>query len=236
MSDFLLPTHYKCCNTQSAGEYYSDKQITHPPKVWAHQDLRRLACRLSDNKTDVAAHLALSDYDTQVTACVLLALTNEACPKLLLTKRSLSLSSHAGEVSLVGGRRDKTDTSTVHTALREAFEEVRLPCDKVSVIGYLPLQVSAKGLFVRPVVGLIDPSVIDELVPCADEIARLFWGDLEEFKKAPTDHTVAYADCVMHTPAWRIQGEVVWGLTGRVIASLLAVGFGVHYEWYYSSS
>lgn len=233
MSDFLLPTHYRYCDSQSTGERYSDKQITHPPKAWAHQDLRLLAYHLSDNKIDVAARSALSDYDTQVTACVLLALTNEACPKLLLTKRSSNLSSHAGEVSLVGGRRDKTDTSTVHTALREAFEEVRLPCDRVSIIGYLPLQVSAKGLFVRPVVGLIDPSVSDELMPSADEIARLFWGNLDEFKKVPTDYTVAYADCVMRTPAWQIQGEMVWGLTGRVIASLLAIGFGVHYEWYY---
>ena len=32
---------------------------------------------------------------------------------------------------------------------------------------------------------------------------------------------------------WQVDGEPVWGLTGRVIASLLETGFDRQLEWYY---
>jgi hypothetical protein len=35
------------------------------------------------------------------------------------------------------------------------------------------------------------------------------------------------------TPSWEVDGETVWGLTGKVIASLLETGFDRQLEWYY---
>ncbi len=35
------------------------------------------------------------------------------------------------------------------------------------------------------------------------------------------------------TPCWRVDGEVVWGLTGRILANLLEVGFDREIDWYY---
>ena len=75
-------------------------------------------------------------------AAVLIAITDEAQPKVLLTRRSAYLNSHAGEVSFPGGKRDPQDTSNIVVALREAQEETALNPFDVELIGDLPMQKS----------------------------------------------------------------------------------------------
>lgn len=175
-------------------------------------------------------------------ACVLIAMTDEPSPRLLLTRRSSHLKSHAGEVSFVGGKRDDTDKTSAEVALREAYEEVGLDGADVQVLGYLPMQLSKKGLLVRPVVASIKAQVMDKLHPNEDEIAKLFWLPFEVLFGSPVDwvfkretnHTTQ-----LHTPAWVYdcdddgEPEVIWGLTGRILASLMEIGFGVRHTWYY---
>jgi len=60
-------------------------------------------------------------------AAVLMAISQEATPQLLLTRRTAHLSSHAGQVAFPGGRQDAEDADSVAAALREAEEEVALP-------------------------------------------------------------------------------------------------------------
>ncbi|MDO4896609.1 MAG: CoA pyrophosphatase [Moraxella sp.] len=176
-------------------------------------------------------------------ACVLIVITDETEPKLLLTRRSNHLSSHAGEVSLVGGKCDETDLSSADVALREACEEVGLVEADADILGYLPMQISKKGLLVRPVVASILPDVVGRLTPSEDEIARLFWLPLDVLYATPVnvvfDRQIMHSTAKLHTPAWVYDRdddsmpEVVWGLTGRILASLMEIGFGVKWEWYY---
>ncbi len=70
-------------------------------------------------------------------AAVLIAITNEDDPKVLLTRRSVYLSNHAGEVSFPGGKRDPQDTSNIVVASREAYEETALNPFDVQL--YLPI-------------------------------------------------------------------------------------------------
>lgn len=173
---------------------------------------------------------------TNADAAVLVLITNEAQPKLLLTRRAAHLSSHAGEVSFAGGKHDKGDGNNVVTALREACEETALPPNKAQIVGQLPPQMSKKGLTVRPIVALVKPPIT--YVPELGEIARIFWGDFEKLITQPTcDYILPYSmggeTVQLKTPSWRVEGEVVWGLTGRILASLLEVGFDRHIDWYY---
>ena len=48
-------------------------------------------------------HLRFSTRKREAEAAVLIAITDEADPKVLLTRRSAYLSNHAGEVSFPGG-------------------------------------------------------------------------------------------------------------------------------------
>ena len=168
-------------------------------------------------------------------ASVLVAITNEQQPRLLLTRRAGHLNTHAGEVSFAGGKHEPADGSNVVTALREACEETALPPNQVQLLGQLPIQTSKSGMSVRPIVVLVAPALV--LVPELGEIARIFWADFETLIDQPLeeyaiDYPVDKQTMTLLTPSCRVDGETVWGLTGRIIASLLAVGFDRHIDWY----
>ncbi len=59
-------------------------------------------------------------------AAVLVPIIHGAEPGILLTKRTATLSTHAGQVAFPGGRIDPGEDA-VTAALREAQEEVGLP-------------------------------------------------------------------------------------------------------------
>lgn len=187
--------------------------------------------------TSRSARVLDSLYQTPVAdASILVAITHERHPKLLLTRRAAHMNSHAGEVSCVGGKHDAGDGNNVVTALREACEETALPPNKVQLLGQLPIQTSKSGMSVRPIVALIAPDLL--LVPELGEISRIFWADFETLLTQPTveyaiEYTMQDQTATILTPSWQVDGETVWGLTGRVIASLLETGFDRQLEWYY---
>ena len=109
-------------------------------------------------------------------AAVLIAITNEDDPKILLTRRSIYMNNHAGEVSFPGGKRDPQDTSNIVVALREAYEETALNPFDVQLIGDLPMQKARNGMLVKPVVGLIPPEV--QLIAQPSEIDRFLFASL----------------------------------------------------------
>lgn len=217
-----------------------DHKRTNPPSHFASEMLATLSHALTHyDGTDRYAHpYRQGRAEVQITASVLVLITNETTPRLLLTKRSQRLTAHAGEVSFVGGKRDETDTDTAHTALREACEEVGLDGADAHIIGYLPCQTAKSGSLVRPVVAVVAPDVAQALVGSADEIERVFWGELSHFIHTPPSEIVLNYDNQppFATPAWTVADETVWGLTGRIIANLVEIGFGVRYAWYYRLS
>ena len=116
-------------------------------------------------------------------AAVLVPITRTEQPELLLTLRASGLSTHGGEVAFPGGRRDPDDRDLVHTALREAEEEVGLPPGLVEVIGPLSPLVSRYGIHVTPIVGIVPDFV--EYQPNDSEIAAVFQVPLEFFRQDP---------------------------------------------------
>jgi 8-oxo-dGTP pyrophosphatase MutT (NUDIX family) len=76
---------------------------------------------------------------------------------LLLTQRTAHLHDHAGQISFPGGRVDAGDRDPVHTALREAAEEIGLTAAHVDVVGSLPTYLTVTGYSVTPVVAIVQP-------------------------------------------------------------------------------
>ena len=163
-------------------------------------------------------------------AAVLIAVTDEADPKILLTRRSLYLSNHAGEVSFPGGKRDPNDTSNIVVALREAYEETALNPFDVRLLGDLPMQKAKNGMLVKPVVGLIPPQV--QLIAQPTEIDRIFFASIEKLMQAPPiPYEVRYAHQSLYFPSMRVENEIVWGLTARMLISLFQYGLNYQKEW-----
>ena len=163
-------------------------------------------------------------------AAVLIAITNEENPKVLLTRRSVYLSNHAGEVSFPGGKRDPQDTSNIVVALREAYEETALNPFDVQLLGDLPMQKARNGMLVKPVVGLIPPEV--ELVAQPTEIDRIFFASLKQLMEVPAvPYEVRFAHQSLYFPSMRVENEIVWGLTARMLVALFQYGLDYHKEW-----
>lgn len=163
-------------------------------------------------------------------SAVLIALTDEISPKILYTLRASHMTHHAGEVAFAGGRREPYDHDNAATALREAFEETAILPEQVKVIGELPLHHAKSGMPVVPIVGVIPPNL--HLIPEAGEIARIFWGDLATLITQETvSYVKQYDDVLLESPAFMVEGETVWGLTGRMTANLLNVGFDRQIDW-----
>ena len=153
---------------------------------------------------------------------LILLFEREESLRVLLTTRSKNLRSHPGQTALPGGKYDGTDESLVATAVRptslaafcfadapytqyrEAFEEIALDLKspRLRTVTTLPPFISLKKLIVTPTVGLLtDPSVLDTLVPCEDEVDLIFDHPVEAF----LDPTIVAGESLspMGSEQWR---------------------------------
>lgn len=150
---------------------------------------------------------------------------------VLLTQRTDRLTDHPGQVSFPGGRAEPHDADAVHTALREADEEIGLPASHVEVLGTLPLYTTGTGFIVTPVVGLV--ADLPPLRADPGEVADIFEVPLD-FLMAPRHHRhhavtfdgVRREFLSMPWPAVPADGVVpigtryIWGATAGMLRNL----------------
>jgi 8-oxo-dGTP pyrophosphatase MutT (NUDIX family) len=166
------------------------------------------------------------DRSDLISAAVLLPITErDGRPHVLFTKKSASVPHHKGQFSFPGGIVEQRDGSRVETALREAWEEIRLPSEAVEVLGLLDdTETRATPFIITPVVGMVTDPV--EFVPDGREIERVI--------EVPLDTLVDPA--IFHAETWtrdgaphdvyfyQVSGEdVVWGATARIVKQFLEV-------------
>ncbi|WP_417517737.1 CoA pyrophosphatase [Minwuia sp.] len=104
---------------------------------------------------------------------------------VLLTRRTAHLSSHAGQISFPGGRKEAHDPSPEATALRETEEEVGIHRQKVELVGMLDIYRTVTNYAVTPVVGIVEPDFDPR--PDPYEVAEVFETPLE-FLLDPSNH------------------------------------------------
>jgi len=120
---------------------------------------------------EIAAELRFSARPPS-RAAVLIPIVQRAEPMVLLTERTMHLSTHSGQVAFPGGRADPGDIDATATALREAHEEVGLEAGATQVLGELPVYITGSSFIVSPVVALVQPDCV--LRPNPYEVARVF--------------------------------------------------------------
>ncbi len=91
---------------------------------------------------------------------------------ILLTQRTAHLTDHAGQISFPGGRIEERDRNPEEAALREAFEEVGLPPERVEPVGRLDDYETRTGFIIHPVVALVEPPF--PVNPDPFEVAEVF--------------------------------------------------------------
>lgn len=154
-------------------------------------------------------------------AAVLLPVVGGDEPALIFTLRTETLSSHKGQISFPGGSIDPGDADAAAAASREAHEEIGLDPGDVTVLGELdtfPTYVS--GYVVTPVVGWLDS--LPELVPNPAEVARVLVVPLSALTdEIRSDPGFVHEGRTYPTEAWLWEGNVIWGVTARVLRDFL---------------
>lgn len=171
------------------------------------------------------ATVAFDASGTKKESAVLLPIIKKEQPELILTLRAMHLSSHAGEVSFPGGKREKGDTDLLHTALREAYEEIALPSEKVEIIGALQPLLCKQKLTVNPYVGFVESDFA--LEANLDEVDSIFTVPLAYFQNAPqlVTHRVDHSQVDWYVPCYKYKQFVIWGLTAMMITELANIIF-----------
>jgi 8-oxo-dGTP pyrophosphatase MutT (NUDIX family) len=139
---------------------------------------------------------------------------------MLLTKRSSHLKHHPGQVAFPGGKVDDGDAGPDGAALREAWEEVGLPPDRVEILGHLPPHETITGFLVTPVVGLIRGA----FTPLPEA------GEVEEAFAVPVSHVLTPGNFAIEGRIWRGVRRryyavpwgpyYIWGATARILRGL----------------
>lgn len=148
---------------------------------------------------------------------------------LVLTERSHSMRSHAGQVSFPGGSIDPTDSGPVEAALREATEEVGLDPSGVEVVAELPaLYLPPSNFVVTPVLAWwarpSNISVVDR-----SEVASVLRAPLSELTDPARRFTVQHPSGFVG-PAFDVDGLLVWGFTAGLISKVLELA-GLERSW-----
>lgn len=185
----------------------------------------RLADQLRD-KLALPADQPLFDADDPrgppaepVPAAVLIAVTERPEPGVILTVRRPDLRTHAGQIAFPGGRIDPGESAT-QAALREAWEEVKLPPAAVEPVAELDEYRTVTGYGVTPVLATIPPDL--PLTPHDGEVADWF--------EAPLAHLLDEANHIYESVLfeglqrhyYRIEwnGRNIWGATAAMLVNL----------------
>lgn len=141
--------------------------------------------------------------------------------EVLLTQRASTMRRHRGQVAFPGGAVDPGDTGPIDTALREAYEETGLDRDGVQPVAVLPkLFVPPSRFDVTPVVAYwrtpSEVRVVDRSE--TERVVRVPMAELLD----PANRFLVRSTLGYQSPAFQVDGMLVWGFTGGVLAGLVA--------------
>ncbi len=139
---------------------------------------------------------------------------------------------HSGQIAFPGGKREEGDEDLIQTALREAWEEVGILPENVTVLGTLSeLYIPPSNFLVTPVMGIAHEQ--PKFVAQEAEVEKIIETDL----KLLTDPAIASIrpiyireDYRLDSPSFDIGGgPLIWGATAMMISELNELL--KHVEW-----
>lgn len=163
---------------------------------------------------------------------------------LLYEVRARTLRRQPGEVCFPGGLMEKGE-SPEDCALRETWEELAIPPERVRLLGRLDFIAHRANFLMQPVLGVVDSSALDRMAPSPAEVEEVFFVPLSHLLRTPP---IEYTYELVPTPAenfpyeiigipknyrWQNgrenvpvypwEGRAIWGLTGRITRNLISL-------------
>jgi len=158
----------------------------------------------------------------QETAAVAVIFRPEEEGLLLIKRADRQGDPWSGDIAFPGGRVEAEDLSFSAAASREALEEVGVDLAvDARFLGYMPpFQARRKGIWVVPSVFLITGAVS---VEANGEVSSYMWVPLSELlaHENRSTYSLEVGDDERSFPSFNLKGYVVWGLTERILSSLV---------------
>lgn len=197
----------------------SDNPLETDPRFWVLSEaLASYAAGADDPPT--------RGVDFLQTAVSLVIRGNDHLDLLLIKRARSERDPWSGHMALPGGRRDPEDTSTRETAVRETREETGLDLTRHGVhLGALEEVATASPrlpkLTIAPFVYGV-PSNAEAWV-ASTEVEAVHWVRLDTLR-APENQgsiKIPLPGGSRSFPCYNVVGEVVWGLTYRILSQFL---------------
>jgi peroxisomal coenzyme A diphosphatase NUDT7 len=161
--------------------------------------------------------------DARLSAVLIVLADGPTGAEVLLTRRSMELKSHRGEISFPGGRVDQGETA-VEAALRESHEEVGLDPTAPEIVGELEhMSTIVSKSYITPVVSRLDHR--PRLEPQTMEADRVMWTPIRELTRPGTYRLERWGNLPSDRPLhfFELDDETVWGATARMLFDLLTL-------------
>ncbi len=156
-------------------------------------------------------------------AAVSMILRDRKSPSVLLIERARRAGDPwSGQIAFPGGKMQDGDRTARDTAVRETREEVDINLDGAAeFLGYGEVTTTHTGTMdVVPSVFALSREV--EIRP-NEEVASFRWVGLQNLLTpgARSSYRLGYEGRTVRMPAYAVGGYVIWGLTYRILSTLL---------------
>lgn len=139
--------------------------------------------------------------------------------EILLTKRTMSVLTHKGQISFPGGFHSPKDRTLLDTALRETWEEIGMESQYVEILGALSPVTTLRRISIYPWVGRVKfphPFVLNTA-----EVDRLVVLPLTRLLEEGVNPVQVDVDGVaVKSIGISVDGELVWGATAMMLKEL----------------
>lgn len=167
---------------------------------------------------------ASSGKDTLNASVLILLYPHLGSVYTVLTQRQSYDGVHSAQISFPGGKREPPDVSDVHTALREAEEEIGIDPSIISVFGTLtPLFIPASNILVTSVIGWVKNK--PEFIIDPKEVAFLIDADLKKLIDPAIVKIKPYEirGRIIEVKYFDYDDNMIWGATAMILQELLAI-------------
>lgn len=137
-------------------------------------------------------------------------------PRIILTRRSLHLRHHPGQICFPGGRVDPHDASLRAAAIRETEEEIGIPQQNIHVLGSLNTEPVLSRFLIHPFLGLVAPDTHFTLE--TNEVAEVFFIPLY-YALEPANYYRMPSGYKTHPYIYFLpwKDKLIWGATAAIL-------------------
>lgn len=162
--------------------------------------------------------------------------------KILYEVRAAGMRRQPGEVCFPGGKIDGDETPE-QCALRETWEELGIPAERITLLGRLDFIAHRANFIMYPILARVDGQALEHLNPNPAEVGETFLVPVEHLRTHPpqeysytltpsTPENFPYELIGIprdykwqrgaeNVPVYPWEGHVIWGLTGRITRHLM---------------